>query len=174
MLKNGQMTDVGENVGQFSVKLSLELNMIETNRFFSAERRGPWDRVGHKNDRRELGNVKKGSIPRRFPTIFKYGKATSGLYPLWHVCLEKQCGVTYAPIMKVACEYYSSHCYAHLSNSHVSVQNQLCGQTQKKCPLLNDTSKKMYHSWPQVRRLTTHALICYQRLVFCYEYAWQQ
>ncbi len=103
MLQNGQMTDVGENVGQLSVKLSLELNMIETNRFFSAERRGPWDRVGHKNDRRELGNVKKGSIPRRFPTIFKYGKAILGSLPplaclfretVWcHLCTNHESGL---------------------------------------------------------------------------------
>ncbi len=35
---NGQMTDFAENFYQHTVKLSLELNMIETNQFFLQKR----------------------------------------------------------------------------------------------------------------------------------------
>ncbi len=38
MLQNGQMTDFCEKLDQLKFKLSLELNVIETNRFFCRKR----------------------------------------------------------------------------------------------------------------------------------------
>ncbi len=39
MLQNGQMIDLGETFDQIYDKLSLELNMIETNQFFLQKNR---------------------------------------------------------------------------------------------------------------------------------------
>ncbi len=40
MLQNGRLTDFAERFDKMYVKLSVELNMIEINRFFFTEKRG--------------------------------------------------------------------------------------------------------------------------------------
>ncbi len=77
MLENGEMTDLAKKFDQLYVKLSLELNMIEINRFFSTESVVNKIELGIKRDPMGSENVKKGLIPGKFHTTFKYGSATS-------------------------------------------------------------------------------------------------
>ncbi len=77
LLQKCQMTDFCEKIDQIYVKLSLELNVIETNRSFLQKKRGSirlsW---AYKRDPMGLEHVKnRGSIEWKFPTIFKYGSA---------------------------------------------------------------------------------------------------
>ncbi len=61
LLPKCQMTDFCEKVNQFSVKLSLELNVIETNRFFLQKERVNKIKLGIIRDPMGLENVKNGS-----------------------------------------------------------------------------------------------------------------
>ncbi len=63
MLQNGQMTDFAKTLDQLKGKLSLELNVKDTDQYFYRKRLN-W-----------FGNIKRGSIARKFPTTFKYGSA---------------------------------------------------------------------------------------------------
>ncbi len=69
MLQNGHMTDLGDKLDQLQVNLSLALNVIETNQYFSTESGHkigtPWDQK----------MSKRGSIMQKFPTTFKYVSA---------------------------------------------------------------------------------------------------
>ncbi len=76
MLQNGQMTDFGENLDQLEVKLSRELNVIETNRYFLQKKKVNKIELGIKKGPNGIWKCqKRGSIERKFPTMFKYGSA---------------------------------------------------------------------------------------------------
>ncbi len=72
MLENGQMIDFAEKVDQIVIKLSLQLNVIETNHVFLQERGVNKIKMDIKRDPMGSKNVKKGGQSRgKSPTTFK-------------------------------------------------------------------------------------------------------
>ncbi len=122
------MTDCAEKIYQLWVKLSLELNVIETNWFFSAEKG-----VGHKKDPMGYENVTKGSQswgsslppsrmgvpppppPRRigFPSwslflVYLVTLNDAKCWPLTLVCLEVEKGGQVWSIMPPSSQMHKS------------------------------------------------------------------
>ncbi len=66
-----------ETLDQIEVQLSLELNVIETNQYFSTDRGVNQMVMMHKLDTQlKRKSKKRGSSSRNFPTMPKYGSST--------------------------------------------------------------------------------------------------
>ncbi len=74
MFKNCYIMHLGEQLDQLWVQVSLELNEIETTRFFSAERGVSKTKVNHKKGTQLDQKSQKGELsPQKFHTMHKYG-----------------------------------------------------------------------------------------------------
>ncbi len=79
-VSNVEMTGFCDKIDQLWAILSLEINAIETDRFFLQKQGVNKIKLGRKKGPNGIGKCQKwGSIEQTFPTMFKYGSSPQPL-----------------------------------------------------------------------------------------------